>query len=859
MKALPAWVFPRPAPTAGVILEFCADFVEYFRDAGYAGGAALRCAEVRGARRGEKRRLFALNNRTTLGRVPCYGRDQTDFSVKARILDVNRIIRWLAISCSCGVLGWLAADGTVPRGHGPAPPRLFVPDQDARPLVSAETGGDRGAVPAHAAHAPGAVIPVAFLAEPQPSSGLQVVSVIDGEGASALTWPLKADTEIFVRGPRVKLVLRGFAKSENVKIRIPGNFPPEFSGDAGVAEDKDLVVTLALTRPGELPIEYVEEGESPRTLSLVHANRAEIMPVLTSTRDGEFAEPVKLPSLTNVKVYGSQVWLEGELREDAPQSREYDIMFILFDDKGLHRGAKSQPIVRDFAPGESVWKARVQLPEVGWRETVKMLALTKRGDQYGCAAEPVSFQVVKNQPLDNKPSIRSVTDSNGTPLREADGRAGKFGNTRFLKVSGSVTGIGSSDIAASRIVLYLHSAPGEPPRQLGKAIAVVSAADAWGPVDVELPAPGDGEHWIEAKLWQGSLSGPFSEPARVSIRTTGPKISSVDPPGLLFGAGRVDIKLNFNRENPLDPKRAVEGANYLVSTEHESGVPNAQVSFDPVQNSATLQLADMKDGTYEVTVKKELQGADANKSLLDIFGNAPQFLATGHKFKFVKSAELVKSPAAVPGIGQTSGPYVAYPEFTGPRKSPPGFNPNDKVETRVVPLYYFRDAHRVAQIINRKVRSYNRSGSEVRRQLADRARGEADQETLRRQEAERAAITAAQRTREAENRLQQTEQQLQLAVQELTNSRRQGAQVDSATVQQLQANVQSFAQRADRIRGEIQSARADEDRANEAAQQAEGRERLAKEEQFRREVAAAKEDPDTFAFGVPESDDRSAP
>ena len=72
-------------------------------------------------------------------------------------------------------------------------------------------------------------------------------------------------------------------------------------------------------------------------------------------------------------------------------------------------------------------------------------------------------------------------------------------------------------------------------------------------------------------------------------------------------------------------------------------------------------------------------------------------------------------------------PYVTFPEYTPPRTVPGGFQFSDKVETRVARLYYYRDAHRVAEIINRQAKSYNRIAVETRRRMAEDQRTEAEE------------------------------------------------------------------------------------------------------------------------------------
>src|SRR5262249_24645331 len=128
-------------------------------------------------------------------------------------------------------------------------------------------------------------------------------------------------------------------------------------------------------------------------------------------------------------------------------------------------------------------------------------------------------------------------------------------------------------------------------------------------------------------------------------------------------------------------------------------------------------------------------------------------------------------PSVSTGITGQTGPVVEFPIYTEPHKFPNGFNPSDHVETRVARLYYFRDAHRVTQIIARdKAKSYNRQAVEVRRRMADKARDVANQRTDERRALERAAVRAAQEARAAERELQQAQAQLNQAQQQLNET-----------------------------------------------------------------------------------------
>ena len=97
-----------------------------------------------------------------------------------------------------------------------------------------------------------------------------------------------------------------------------------------------------------------------------------------------------------------------------------------------------------------------------------------------------------------------------------------------------------------------------------------------------------------------------------------------------------------------------------------------------------------------------------------------------------------------------TGPSVPLAEYLNPRPPVEGFNPSDRVEARVVRLYYYRDAHRVAQLINRTVKSYNAASVDIRRRAADRSRDDADKSADERKRLEAVAVRAAQDSRAAE-------------------------------------------------------------------------------------------------------------
>ncbi len=242
----------------------------------------------------------------------------------------------------------------------------------------------------------------------------------------------------------------------------------------------------------------------------------------------------------------------------------------------------------------------------------------------------------------------------------------------------------------------------------------------------------------------------------------------------------------------------------------------------------------------------------------------------------IKSA-VVGIPTKSRGLSGASCPNVEFPEFTAPRQKPSGFNPADHVETRVVRLYYFRDAHRVAQIINRDAKSCNRQAVDMAQQMADRARRDADGATDARRRAEQQAVIAAQKARAAEQEQQRLQQAVANFARDAHNLSAQAAQreqnppIDPATNQPmdvsqevagLRANADNaaqsanaFAQRIQQNAVNIEQLRNAEAQANGVLLQAQQVEERARADQFQREVAAAHADPDTYAPGKVNSND----
>lgn len=386
---------------------------------------------------------------------------------------------------------------------------------------------------------------------------------------------------------------------------------------------------------------------------------------------------------------------------------------------------------------------------------------------------------------------------------------------------------------------------------------------------LEFPKDGNYEVTGHTAIGPESLFGAPSDVVTVQVRTAGFEVINVTPSNLSLADDK-KVEVQFSRDIDAtkfgttgDPEKNAFALKNNSSDGAGVELASVEVSSSDPKTAILTYATKFGPGVYELTVKP-------NSNLVDVFGNQ---LARETKIQLVKPIEDFDQPTISRGIRGKTGSYVEFPEYTMPRPSTQGFNPSDRVETRVVRLYYFRDAHRLAQIVNRNVRSYNGAAVDRQQRLADRARGLADQATDDRQTKERKAASDAQSARAAEGELQRIEQLLQTSAAEEASVRQEIvglesrdpaslSQEETARLRQLRAVAPSLGAMASRMRQDadaqrrrVQAAREEESRSHERWQQAIAVEDRAREEQFRREVAAGTEDPDTYAPGNPESID----
>jgi hypothetical protein len=248
--------------------------------------------------------------------------------------------------------------------------------------------------------------------------------------------------------------------------------------------------------------------------------------------------------------------------------------------------------------------------------------------------------------------------------------------------------------------------------------------------------------------------GPFSVDAPEWITIvqdkTGPIVNHVEIVGTAETGFSLLVRFNDSDLKQTSIKAAAFAVNPLTA---EGGVDTGtnKTTNAHYVNPSTVQivLGMLEPRRYQLTVHGTSGGG--REVVTDLVAN-PAGNATAQTRIF--------QPIPTP----QTGPRVEFPEFLPTARQPDTerrANPGDRVETRVARLYYYRDAHRVAQIINRITQSYNRAAVTQAQRRAEDARLNAESVTDERRARERAAVEAAQATRRIEQQLQAVHQELQ--------------------------------------------------------------------------------------------------
>lgn len=348
------------------------------------------------------------------------------------------------------------------------------------------------------------------------------------------------------------------------------------------------------------------------------------------------------------------------------------------------------------------------------------------------------------------------------------------------------------------------------------------------------------------------------------IDTEPPRVTSVSPVEDTFGAKEIVITIADRQLKANYPKGHFGVRKYndenteLISDKLPTPLAASNGEF-------RIQLKESIHGVLKVTI-----GKDNTTDFTDAAGNI-----------------LEPVTVVVSAGGQRSiGPAVDFPPNTVARKADfhsdtNEIRPSSRVVTRVVRLYYYRNAERVAEIINRRTQQYNAAQANARKTLAEQLGEKSETATADRREAERLAEQAARKTRVAEAELQtlqvdaEESKTLQRSltgypdnyllysdaagnIRALSPAQATASNLNAEelmTVTAFKTQLQGVIDKYNAQQDKVADLRAAEFEANNKAKRNEDTESRLIRSQFLKEVEAAETDPATYAKGEIDSVD----
>lgn len=370
----------------------------------------------------------------------------------------------------------------------------------------------------------------------------------------------------------------------------------------------------------------------------------------------------------------------------------------------------------------------------------------------------------------------------------------------------------------------------------------------------------DGQHTVHVRLSQGNLiSDKPGQSFTLNIQKNGFEIVDVQPPN--FGTvPRADkLKIQFSETNLLSDKDftlpgtgnleldrfelipSTGTSNFLIGT----AIIPTEGKYEIDDNSIILTFTNLPTNLYQLVIK--------GNQVTDIFGNRLEGIKGKPGTNYTR---VLNKPASEPADTEETDTsptkFIEYHDYEKRESPEDGFNPSDKVVTRVARLYYFRDAHHVAQILNSEVKSLNQKGYDEAQITADRARVTYEETAKKRRIQERKSIQSAKDLRAVESDYR-TQQQI---LSGLVRERAQLSGEDSSDKKERLETAITAAQ------GQITSLRTDITRLSglmndedQKLQELTLVEENQSAELFRREVQAEKTDLYTIGNGDPKSYD----
>lgn len=354
----------------------------------------------------------------------------------------------------------------------------------------------------------------------------------------------------------------------------------------------------------------------------------------------------------------------------------------------------------------------------------------------------------------------------------------------------------------------------------------------------------------------GNSINAYSSSFKVFIDTTPPRVTSVRPVEDTFGTRTIMISIADHQLKDKYPK-----AHFKVTKVSDDNTnlisPSMPVDISPSSNEFRLILNDSINGPIKVEI-----GKNGTSDFTDEAGNV------------LPPVTVVVSASGV----RVGGPAVEFPPNVVAPKAPGHsdtneIRPSSRVVTRVVRLYYYRNAERVAEIINRRTQQYNLAQANARKSLAEQLGEKAEDATSERRNSERLAEQAAKKTREAEKELQNLQMDAEEAkgvlrnlsgypdtyqmfadaagnLRVLTPAEAESNKLTGLmSVKDFRAQLNGVVTKFDQQQAKVADLRAAEFEANNKAKRNEDLESRLIRSQFLKEVEAAETDPATYAPG----------
>ncbi len=777
-------------------------------------------------------------------------------------------LRKAAISAACIATIWycFSPKANYQSGENPAPMQApeLLPDRSAvaRPLRSTEFlesfGIDSGVITASALMSP---LPAA--------ERFRITDIFQ----DIFQWPISdRETTILLRKlPSAgKYQIKGVG-SKAVKLFVDGVLRTVLENGDDADATLDGTWMFNLSSAGQIRIMHDTES------SFVTVQSPSAMPIeprIANVSNRTHLAPIAFDPATPINVYDRYIHLTGN---NVRPSTE--LQFRVFKDTGsggnttwtlLNTLAFPEAPVLPAANG--IWDAVLEVPGEqdlldGNLGLIEVLAL--EAGKYNVGTRTVKFKASTPPPNLQSPEFDNpaVTVAEVGDGNVSNASSEYFSNRQRVKISGTWTQVAGTEGTSNGQIVLL----GGTDRNFLSAVTL--NGDKWQAI---VSLKNEGRNEIRTAWEFGDRITKESLPMAVNVRTGGPIVESVQPTNFASTPNEYKLTITFDEKLADSVVSSVNTLKTKFLLTHANG---ESVEIDDTDRTKLPKLSDDKKSVILVFKKftpDNFTFTIVRDGVVDLFGNTMKENYSTTLFKPI--GDEIAEPSR--GITGATGPNVSFGEYTKPRPFINGFNPSDHVETRVSRLYYYRDAHRVAQIINRDVKSFNRAAVDMEQQLADKSRTVADQATDERRAKEREAVRAAEKTREAEHELQQAEANAQRAADEAANAnaqiqQRAGVLNDPTRVlsesekSQLNREIgqatdarnsveQVFdaeRRRAAAAADKVQALRAKEAEANERWQGSIAVESRAREEQFRREVAAAHADPDTYAPGKPGSED----